>query len=188
MEFDKDKLDADLAKMDPDERVKRLKQLEEEAKKKLQETEFMLKHSQELIKKNKQTMLQQAIQEGEKLFHDRKEKERLESQKEELSRIFEEKKDKEDLERSLSDVRLPETHPIVGLYNQLQDIRYNYSGEDIFGYASERIPKIREELIEMLNQYKQVPEAMKEIADASYRLTKDLLGDRAADIKGKYFP
>jgi phenylalanyl-tRNA synthetase alpha subunit len=187
MEYDKEKLQEKLAEMTPEERLKHLKHIETEAKKKLQETEAMLKISQELKEKHKGEMLQQAIQEGEQLLQDRLHRKRQEARQEEISALLEE--EEKDLEGQVASVRLPVTHPVVGLYSQLRGIQYSYVPEGAESDARITVlPEIREELIEVLSQYKEMPEAMKEIADAAYRLTKDLLGERVAEAKKYFFP
>jgi uncharacterized membrane protein (UPF0182 family) len=187
MEYNNKKIADTIAKMTPEERVKYLEKLTAEAKKEMTETENMLKESQQLLEKNKQEMLKQALLQEKKLLQDREERKRLDEQRAELSKLLE--KEGKDLEAQVENARLPQSHPIVGLYTQLQQIRYNYQQQDaVVDYARTTvIQDLRKEVIDVLTQYKEIPEEMKELADATYRLTKELLGEHKADMK-KYFP
>jgi hypothetical protein len=185
--MDKETLKQKLAAMKPDERLHFLEKIEADAKKKMQETELMLKESQRLKKKNQERMLKQAIEEGEQLLRDRAHRKRTEERRDVLDDYLLNKK--EGLEGNVEGARLPVTHPIVGLYSQLRGIQYSYNDNSGVDYArTTLLPEIRQELVAVLNEYKEVPQAMKEIADAAYRLTKDLLGERVADSKKYLFP
>lgn len=191
MEDNTQKLAEALTKMTPAERVKHLEKIAEQTKKELQERENFLKKSQELLEKQRHDMVQHAINDDKKRLHDFEEKQKLEKQREELSKYLQEEK-KNSLESAVSQnpSRLPLNHPVVGLYNQLQQLRDTYQEENanIVDYARTTVlQEIRKEVIEVLQQYKEVPEEMKEIADATYRLTKELLGEHFQESK-KYFP
>lgn len=193
MDYNKEKL-ADtlekLEKMSPVERVKHLEGVATEIKKEMQESEQFLKQSQELLERNKNEMLKQAINQEQKALSEREERKRTE-ERGELSRfLFEqEEKEKQNLENSVRNTRLPSTHPIVNLYNQLQQVRYTYREDTAtmdYNQTTTILEGIRRDVIELLSQYKEVPEEMKEIASATYRLTKDLLGEAAANRR--YIP
>lgn len=187
MEYDQDKVAQALAKMTPEERIKYLEKLSAEAKKDLQNTEHAVKQSQELLDKNRKELLKQALLQEQKLFKEQEERKKLDDQRLELSRYLE--KEGKDLETQAQNARVPQGHPIVGLYTQLQNIRYNYQQQDaVVDYARTTVLQdLQKEVIEVLGQYKEMPDELKEIADATYRLTKELLGDSAAP-KQKYFP
>ncbi|MBI5072689.1 hypothetical protein HZA99_02635 [Candidatus Woesearchaeota archaeon] len=188
MEQDTQNLADALAKMTPAERVKHLEKLAEQTKKELQERESFLKKNQELLEKQRHDMIQHSIDDDKKRLRDFEEKQKLEHQREELSKYLQEEK-KNSLEGTVSSSRLPATHPVVGLYNQLQQLRDSYQEEDVaVDYARTTVLQdIRKEVVEVLRQYKEIPEEVKELADATYRLTKELLGERVQDNK-KYFP
>ena len=187
MEYNKEKIADTIAKMTPEERIKYLEKLTAQAKKEMTETENMLKESQQLLEKNRHELLKNALGQEKKNIQEREERKRLDDQRADLSRLLE--KEGKDLEANIENVRLPQGHPIVGLYTQLQQIRYNYQQQDaIIDYARTTVLQdLRKEVIEVLTQYKEIPEEMKELADATYRLTKELLGENKVDMK-KYFP
>lgn len=192
MDYNKEKL-ADtiekLEKMSPVERVRHLEGVATEIKKGMQESEQFLKQSQELLEKNKNEMLKQAISQEQKALREREERKRIE-EREELSRLLieQEEKEKQNLENNIRNTRLPTSHPIVNLYNQLQQVRYTYhDNAGLMDYSQTTLLEgIRRDVIELLSQYKEVPEEIKEIASATYRLTKDLLGEATA--KARYIP
>ena len=187
MDFNQKKIADTIAKMTPEERIKYLEKLTTEAKKEMTETENMLKESQLLLDKNRQELLKNALVQEKKILHEQEERKRLDDQRAELSKLLE--KEGKDLEAQAQNARIPDGHPIVGLYTQLQNIRYNYQQQDaIVDYARTTVLQdLRKEVIEVLTQYKEIPQEMKELADATYRLTKELLGENKADMK-KYFP
>ncbi len=188
MEYNKEKMHEKMAKMMPEEKIKYLEELTNQAKKEMTETEIALKESQALLEKNRQDMLKQALLLEQKLLKEQEEKKRLDDQRAELSKLLE--KEGKDLEANVQNAqRLSKGHPIVGLYTQLQQIKYNYQQKDAeVDYARAIILEdIRREVIEVLRQYKEIPEEIKELADATYRLTKDLLGDKTRDTR-RYFP
>ena len=187
MDFNQKKIADTIAKMTPEERIKYLEKLTTEAKKEMTETENMLKESQLLLDKNRQELLKNALVQEKKILHEQEERKRLDDQRAELSRLLE--KEGKDLEAQAQNARVPEGHPIVSLYTQLQNIRYSYQQQDaIVDYARTTVLQdLRKEVIEVLTQYKEIPQEMKELADATYRLTKELLGENKADMK-KYFP
>ncbi len=187
MWYDKDTLREQLTKMKPDERLRYLEQIELEAKRKLQQTKELLEESHKLMKKNKEQLLKQAIEEGEQMLRDRTHRDNNEQKREELSQLLQQKQD--NLEGQVHSSRLPVSHPVVGLYSQLRGIQYSYKDDPAVDYArATLLPEIRHELIEVLSKYREVPDAMKEIADAAYRLTKDLLGESEAERKKYLFP
>ena len=187
MDFNQKKIADTIAKMTPEERIKYLEKLTTEAKKEMTETENMLKESQLLLDKNRHELLKNALVQEKKILHEQEERKRLDDQRAELSKLLE--KEGKDLEAQAQNARVPDGHPIVGLYTQLQNIRYNYQQQDaIVDYARTTVLQdLRKEVIEVLTQYKEIPQEMKELADATYRLTKELLGENKADMK-KYFP
>ncbi len=189
MEDNTQKLAETLTKMTPAERVKHLEKLAEQTKKELQERESFLKKSQELLEKQRHDMIQHSIDDDKKRLRDFEEKRKLEQQREELSKYLDEER-KNTLEGAVASSRLPASHPVVGLYNQLQQLRDSYQDENVgpVDYARTTVLQdLRKEVVEVLRQYKEMPEEVKELADATYRLTKELLGERAAETK-KYFP
>ena len=187
---DVQKLAETLTKLSPAERVKHLEKLADQTKKELQERESFLKKSQELLEKQRHDMIQHSIDDEKKRVRDLEERKKLELQREELSKYLEQDR-KDNLEGAVSaSPKLPASHPVVGLYNQLQQLRDAYQDESAvpIDYARTTVLQdIRKEVVEVLRQYKEVPEEMKELADATYRLTKELLGEHAQDSK-KYFP
>lgn len=187
MDFDQKKVADIIAKMTPAERIKYLEKFTTQAKKEMGETEKALKESQDLLDKNRQELLRYALQQEKKLLKEQDERKKLDDQRVELSKLLQ--KEGKDLEANIENARLPQGHPIVGLYTQLQQIRYNYQQQDTeIDYARTTVLQdLRKEVIEVLQQYKEIPQEMKELADATYRLTKELLGDHVADRK-KYFP
>ncbi len=187
MEYDQNKVAQALAKMIPEERIKYLEKLAAEAKKELQNTELAVKQSQEFLEKNRKDMLKQALLQEQKLLKEQEERKKLDDQRFELSKHLE--KEGKDLEAQAQNARVPQEHPLVGLYTQLQNIRYNYQQQDaVVDYARTTVLQdLQKEVIEVLGQYKEMPDELKEIADATYRLTKELLGEQNAP-KQKYFP
>ncbi len=187
MEYDQKKVAETLAKMMPQERIKYLEKLAAEAKKDLTNTEQAVKQSQELLEKNRKELLKHALLQEQKLLKEQEERKKLEDQRLELSKYLE--KEGKDLETQAQNARVPQEHPIVGLYTQLQSIRYNYQQQDaVVDYARTTVLQdLHKEVIEVLGQYKEMPDELKEIADATYRLTKELLGEQNAP-KQKYFP
>lgn len=189
MEHDPQKLAATLAKMTPPERIQHLEKLAEQTKKEMQETETFLKKSQELLEKQRHTMIQHALDDEKKRLRDLEEKKKLENQREELSKYLEQDR-KDNLEGAVAQARLPASHPVVGLYTQLQQMKDTYQEESQVAVDYARVvvlQDIRKEVIDVLNQYKEIPEEMKELADATYRLTKELLGEQAQNSR-KYAP
>lgn len=179
MKFDEKKLLADLQKLTPAERVKYLESLAVEAKNELLETEKALKQSQEMLEKQRGDMLKKALREEHTLLEQREYQERLEKQKKELSSVLE--KQGSDLEANVERerARLPPNHPIVGLYTQLRGIQQYYQEQQEIDYGRQIVlQEIRKDVVDVLNKYQEVPEEMKEIADATYRLVKDLLGQQ----------
>ncbi len=187
MEYDQDKVAQALTKMTPEERIKYLEKLSAEAKKELHTTEQAVKQSQDLLDKNRKELLKHALLQEQKLLKEQEERKKLDDQRLELSKYLE--KEGKDLEAQAQNARVPQGHPIVGLYTQLQNIRYNYQQQDAaIDYARTTVLQdLQKEVIEVLGQYKEMPDELKEIADATYRLTKELLGDNVAP-KQKYFP
>ncbi len=187
MEYNNKKIADTIAKMTPEERVKYLEKLTAEAKKEMAETENMLKESEHLLEKNKQELLRSALLQEKKILQENEERKKLDDQRADLGRLLE--KEGKDLEANIENARLPQGHPIVGLYTQLQQIRYSYQQQDVpVDYARTTVLQdLRKEVIDVLTQYKEIPEEMKELADATYRLTKELLDEHKADMK-KYFP
>ena len=191
MKFDEKKLQADLEKLSAAERVKYLESLALQAKNELSETEKTLKQSEELLEKQRQTMLKKALGEEQKLLQQQEYQQRLEKEKEkkELSSMLE--KQGTDLEANIERerARLPATHPIVGLYTQLRGMQQYYQQEhQEVDYARTIVLEdIRKDVVDVLNKYQEVPEEMKEIADATYRLVKGLLNQSASD-RTRYEP
>ena len=70
MIYDEKKVREDLLKMTPEERVKYLEKLSHDAKKEMQETEKLLKQSEELLQKNRNDMIQQAILDEQKMLRE----------------------------------------------------------------------------------------------------------------------
>lgn len=185
MEYDQNKVAQALAKMTPEERIKYLEKLAAEAKKELQNTEQVVRQSQDLLDKNRKELLRQALVQEQKLLKEQEERKKLEEQRRELSKYLE--KEGKDLETQAQNARIPQGHPIVGLYTQLQNIRYTYQSQDAVDYARTTIVQdLQKEVIDLLSQYREMPDELKEIADATYRLTKELLGENTP--KQKYFP
>ncbi len=180
--------------MTPEERIKYLEELTSQTKKDLVEREKVLKESQELLERNRHDMLQQALLQEQKLLKEQEERKKLDDQRTELSKYLEKSKDLEkqgkDLEANVQNTRLPQGHPIVGLYTQLQQMKYNYQQQDAeIDYARTIvIEDLRKEVVEVLRQYKEITEEVKELADATYKLTKELLGDTATANTKKYLP
>ena len=189
MEYDQNKVAQALAKMTPEERIKYLEKLAAEAKKDLQSTEQAVKQSQELLDRNRKELLKHALLQEQKLLKEHEERKQLDEQRMELSKYLEkEGKELETVAQNAQNIRAPKGHPIVGLYTQLQNIRYNYQQQEAVDYARTTVlEELRKEVLEVLQQYKEMPDELKEIADATYRLTKELLGANAAS-KQKYFP
>ena len=156
----------------------------------MQETELFLKQSQELLEKNRKDLMKQAFSDDQKRLRDleeRKKKEEREEQQEGLGRLLVQEEKEKSLEAAVRQERLPANHPIVGLYNQLQQVMYSYRDTTEVDYARAIVLEgIRRDVVELLSQYKEVPEEMKEIATATYRITKDLLGEDA--VKRRYMP
>ncbi len=174
-----------LSKMNPEERVKYLEKLSEDAKLKIQQTEKMLKESQELLERNRTELMRQALLDEQKMLRNQEEKRHFEKERKELTKFFKEEQEQNGLENSVQDApRLPEDHKIVGLYNRIQELKET---EHNPAYMQNTVHEIRRETAELLSHYKQMPEEMKEIADATYRLSKELLGENAVDTR-KYFP
>lgn len=190
MDYDQQKLADALAKMKPEERVKHLEEVSAKVKKEMQETELFLKQSQELLEKNRKELMKHALSDDQKRLREleeRKKKEEREEQREGLGRLLEQEEKEKSLDAAVRREKLPANHPIVGLYNQLQQVMYSYQDTTEVDYARAIVLEgIRREVVELLSQYKEVPEEMKEIATVTYRLTKDLLGEDAA--KRKYMP
>jgi hypothetical protein len=183
MIYDEKKVREDLLKMTPEERVKYLEKLSHDAKKEMQETEKLLKQSEELLQKNRNDMIQQAILDEQKMLREQEEKKKFEEQRQELTKFFEQ--EQQGLEANVQDApRLPESHKMVGVYNRLQELKET---EHDSVYMHNTVQELRKEAVDILNHYKQMPEGMREIADATYRLSKELLGENAIDTK-KYFP
>lgn len=190
MDYDHDKVAAALVKMKPEERIKYLEKLAAEAKKELQTTEHVVKQSQELLEKNRKELLKHALLNEQKLSKEQEERKKLDEQRLELSKYLEkEGKELETVAQNAQNTLVPNKHPIVGLYTQLQHIRYNYQQQDApVDYARVTVLQdLQKEVIEVLGQYKEMPDELKEIANATYRLTKELLGENTAP-KQKYFP
>ena len=188
MKFDEKKLQADLQKLSPEEKVKYLESLAEQAKKELFDTETALKKSQELLEKQRQNMLKNVLREEQVLLAERERQQRTEKEKKELSSMLE--KQGTDLEANIEkeQARLPATHPIVGLYTQLRGIQQYYQEHQEVDYARAIVlAEIRKDVVDVLNKYQEVPEEMKEIADATYRLVKGLLNQSASD-RTRYEP
>jgi hypothetical protein len=141
----------------------------------------------ELLEKNRKELLKYSLLQEQKLLKEREERKKLEDQRLELSKYLE--KEGKDLETQTQNARVPQEHPIVGLYTQLQSIRYNYQQQDaVVDYARTTVLQdLHKEVIEVLGQYKEMPDELKEIANATYRLTKELLGEHNTP-KQKYFP
>lgn len=181
----KDKKIADtIAKMTPEQRVKYLEDITVNAKKQITETERLLKESQELLEKNRREIVRKALLDDQKRLKDQEEFKRKEDKKE-ISSLFESYGN--ELEKNVENARLPSTNRIVGLYTQLQQLRYYQSDDGEVDYARVIILQdIRKEVLEVLRQYKEVPDEVKELADATYRLTKELLPANSEKIR--YFP
>ncbi len=186
MRYDKDEVSKELSKMTPKERVTYLEKLSKDAKEEMQETEKLLKESEELLHKNRNEMIQRAIHDEQKMLREQEEKKRIEEQRQELTKFFEQ--EEKGLEGAVHDApKLPESHKMVGVYNKLQELKDSYAEPASSMYVQNTVQELRREALEVLNQYKQMPEEIKQIADATYRLSKELLGENAIDTK-KYFP
>lgn len=183
MTDDENTVSERLSHMNPEERVKYLEQLSQDAKLEIQQTEKLLKQSQELLERNRTELMRQALLDEQKMFHEQEEKKHIEKERQELTKFFE--KEQEGIEGTVQDApRLPEDHKMVGLYNRIQELKET---DHPSTYLQNTVQEIRREAAEILSHYKQMPEEMKEIADATYRLSKELLGENAIDTK-KYFP
>lgn len=186
MKYDESTVSEQLSKMTPEERIKYLEQLSKEAKEELEQTEKLLKQSEELLQKNRNEMVQQAIQDEQKMLREQEEKKRFEEQRQELTKFFEQ--DERGLEGAVQEApKLPESHKMVGVYNRLQELKESYAEPASSAYIQNTVQELRREALEVLSQYKQMPEGMREIADATYRLSKELLGENVVDTR-KYFP
>lgn len=189
MKFDEKKLLADLQHLTPEERVKYLESLTKEAKNEISETEKALKQSQEMLDKQRQDMLKKVLQQEKTHLQQQEYQQRLEKEKKkkELSSVLESQGS--NLEANVErEARLPATHPIVGLYTQLIGMQQYYQEQQEIDYGRQIVlQEIRKDVVDVLNKYQEVPEEMREIADATYRLVKDLLGQGQSD-RTRYEP
>ncbi|MFA6888445.1 MAG: hypothetical protein WC254_03035 [Candidatus Woesearchaeota archaeon] len=183
MDYDENIVSERLSTMSPEERIKYLEKVSQDAKQELQHTEKVLKQSQDLLERNRAELMKRALLEQQKTLHEQEEKKHFEQQNHELTRLFD--NEQQGLEGSVQEApRLPESHKIVGLYNRIQELK---DADHTSMYVQNTVQEIRREAGEILSQYKQMPEEIKEIASATYRLSKELLGENAIDTK-KYFP
>lgn len=154
----------DFKKLPPDERIKKLKQLEEENKKELKEAEKLIEESKIEIQ-------------------------RTELSKEEPPEISqfirkkEEQEDKKNLESTVEHERVPEEHGnIQYLFDQYDELK-NFLGRTLNNYDRERVEEIYHNINNIAENYKHTSEELENVARATKRIVKDLLGEYQSNVK-----
>lgn len=173
MEFNKDELN----KLPPEERIKKLKLMEDEAKKQMEATKKLIDDSESLIKKSEEEITRAALKQGEDDFR------RQGALKELSALVHHEEPGLEGIAGQAQRQRSKdEPVDISSVYQRVKDLHDQYAQGSM---SYETVKELREtrERVDIALGYQQLSQETERTALASKRLVEDLLGSYMSNVK-----